>query len=314
MSASKRFYVVLVLVMSPLIFGLLYTQHELREQRLVSVHRAAMEHASYMAGELRVMTSGMKNLLMAMSHMPAIRADRADGCSGYMAAVHKAFPDTIAIGAADLSGNVYCLSRPMERPINIGDRHHFKSALERNGFVVGQHVFSPTMKVPSLPFAYPIRDVDGRPVAVAFAVLTLSRLAEQLSSSHASHNANVVVIDRLGVIVADLPGTGRVGEALDDEWARVVTSAEPGSSEVIDPHTGKPTIAAVAPLQGDARGLTLAVRVDKETALKDIDEQARRHLGLIAAALVIALLGGWLVGGRKDAPVPSEPAGDTVSA
>jgi hypothetical protein len=294
MPIGIRLYGLVALAVAPLVFALLYNQGELREERLISVHRSAMEQAGHAAAEMRVMVNGMKNLLTAVSHMPEIRSG-GGGCSAYMQTLHKAFPSTIAVGAADLSGNVYCLSRPMDRAINISDRYHFRAALETNAFAAGQHVQSRTMKVPSLPFAHPILDEAGRPAGVAFAVLSLSRLAEQMTSSHRSPGVNVLVVDRLGVLLADLPGLGRTGETIDDDWVPVITAAESQSTEITDPRTGKPAVVAFLPLQGEAKGMTVAVAIDKERALAGVSRLSSRDLGVIAAALLLALIAASLL-------------------
>jgi hypothetical protein len=299
--------------MAPLVCALSYTQAENREQRLTEAHRAAMERASYVAGELRVMTSGIKNLLMALAHMPAIRSAVPGACSSYMTAVHKAFPDTIAIGAADIQGNVYCLGRPLDRPINVADRHHFQASVGGNRFAVGQYVLSRTTRLPSLSFGYPIRDASGKPVGEVFAVLSLTRLAEQLSGSNRARGVNVVVTDRVGVILADLPGAGRSGEAIDDQWMALATGAETQSTEITDPQTGNQLIAAFLPLQGDARGLTVAVALDKAIALRGTDV-SHRYLLLVGAALILSLAAAALLGWRRGSGVSPDAAADTVRA
>ena len=84
---------------------------------------------------------------------------------------------------------------------------------------------------------------------------------------------------------------------------------------MIDPRTGKAAIVAFLPLQGDAKGMTVAVAIDKQRALADVARLSSRDLAVIAAALLLAVAAAWLltkISGRSYLPPEAADEGVRV--
>jgi hypothetical protein len=119
--------------MLPLAVLLFHNHVERSEARVRNAGEGVIDQSAALASSLGQVVSGAKYMLMTLSSAPVIQSGDKTRCRQYAASLREQFPQTMAVGAADLSGNVYCNSLPRPSPVNIADRVYFRSALAQGG-------------------------------------------------------------------------------------------------------------------------------------------------------------------------------------
>ncbi|UUZ77618.1 cache domain-containing protein [Polaromonas sp. P1(28)-13] len=97
-----------------------------------------------------------------------------------------------------------------------GDRAYFRDAVARRGFVAGEYIVGRLTGKPSITFALPVLDGDGRVVIVAYASLDLVEMAKSVTEIQMPPGAQLTIIDRNGTVLAAKPerSSGRVGQKI----------------------------------------------------------------------------------------------------
>ncbi|MBU0961852.1 MAG: PAS domain S-box protein, partial [Proteobacteria bacterium] len=122
-------------------------------------------------------TRASRQILSTLSLLPAIQAKDIQASSEIFRAVLKKNPEYNNITLTDLNGDVLASGREFSET-NLSDRKHFREALERKDFAVGEYILSRTgTPVSAFAFAYPILDKNDRPKAM----LTMSVKQEHFS-------------------------------------------------------------------------------------------------------------------------------------
>jgi hypothetical protein len=291
MRLRYRLYLVVAASMLPVAAILLQDHADRVQAHSAAVFDATMREARSGASALTQVAVGMRHLLSTLSRAPVIQSGDARRCGDYLAAMRDEFPATVAIGAADLQGNMYCSSIPRPTPLNISRRAYFRNALASDGFVVGETLPGLRSGRPSISFGYPIRGAGRTQIGVMFVAMELRTLAEQLQLELDDPGATLLVADAQGRVLLDLPTTAREGETLSGPWGELL---QPGTAVArqIDSSDGEKIVAAV-PLHGDAQGLYVIAARDKEAAMRAIGSW--RDGVLLGLAILWALLLTWLM-------------------
>lgn len=87
----------------------------------------------------------------------------------------------LTLGASDATGRVFCNSARIPPGGTISWRRYFHDAMRTNDFVVGEYAVGGATGLPSIHFAYPVRDEGRTPIGVVFLPLSLKWLHERMS-------------------------------------------------------------------------------------------------------------------------------------
>jgi hypothetical protein len=176
-------------------------------------------------------TKGLNNLLRAtrtqlvqLSQIPSVRAQDATGCNSDMAAAAAEAPPYryTGIGAANLSGDLYCLSPPPTSAINIADRAYFLRAVGTKSFGVGDFQIGRSSGISAIGTGYPVRDAGGAVNGIVLAALSLPFLHTYLTNQRPHAAFDVLVVDDHGTVL------GRAGRRQTPSGVNL------GSSRLVD--------------------------------------------------------------------------------
>ena len=214
-SIKLKLIVIMMLSGIPILFAFIYFIGEqyhssvtAAEQRvLMAVDSVAFEHTSQV--------EGIRNLLVALSQHPEIRAKDAAGCSKVLNTILEKSPSSMNVGIADKDGHVIATGIPQPLPITWGvaDRKYFKDALATKRFTSGEYTVSRAARkpTPTLHFGMPVLDRGGDMDLALFVALDLTRFKKILDAQHLPKGAALNLTDRNGLVLYRYPQSDDIG-------------------------------------------------------------------------------------------------------
>jgi hypothetical protein len=163
--------------------------------------------------------------VVVLSKVPASRSKDAPACNRAMTKLHDAAPKRYsAFGAAHANGDLFCLSIPNSKPVNVTDRAYFQRALKTRGLGIGDYQIGRVTRKETVNAAYPLLDTADRPHGIVLAGIDLDWLNDRLERRFKDRGAEVVVVDSKGVVLARTPeAAGTIGKPAGDR--RLVRAA-----------------------------------------------------------------------------------------
>jgi len=239
---------------------------------------------------------GARQILVDLASVPDLMGDTAR-CTALLSDVLDRNEGFVNFGLIQLNGDVTCSAVPLLHPVNLGDRSHFRRAVDERRFIAGDYVFGRVIKKHTINLTYPVIDRAGKVLAVVFAAMDLERLDTFINDVNLPPGSILTTVDARGGTISRRPDPERyfgtklaqpMLEALRSAGARAVTLR--GEDGVERLHTfarvGSPTLTDYTVTIGiPTAGILQAARHDQIMSL----------LGL-GATILLALLAAWLVG------------------
>ena len=91
MSLLSRLFLLVAVALLPAIAIQIYNEIDLRHARQAEVSDQALSLATLAAAEQQQMVQGIRQVLIAMSELPSIKARNSDACNAYLAAIRQRF-------------------------------------------------------------------------------------------------------------------------------------------------------------------------------------------------------------------------------
>jgi serine phosphatase RsbU (regulator of sigma subunit) len=296
-SLRVRLMGLVLLVLLPSFALVLYTQSDERRAATANVHRDASRLIRIVTSNQAAQVEATRQLLTALERLPQVRSGDGPACSALLAGLLKAYPLYLNFGVIDRSGKVICSAVPLSAEVNVADRDYFVRAMTSGHFVMGDYQIGRIIHLPSINYALPMVDDEGKPQAVMYAAQSLSWLTAALTDVPLPPDALLVVTDRRGIVLARIPQLeGGVGAPLAEKDVLATLSAQrDGGVFESDDAKGMPRLWAHAPL-GPGLDVHAIIGVPLEVAFADVDRRFTRNLGALAIVTLVALLAAWFGG------------------
>jgi signal transduction histidine kinase/ActR/RegA family two-component response regulator len=239
---------------------------------------------------------GARQILVDLASVPDLLKDTAS-CTSLLSDVLDRNEGFVNFGLIQLNGDVTCSAVPLLHPVNLGDRSHFKRAIQERRFIAGDYVFGRVIKKHTINLTYPVIDRGGKVLAVVFAAMDLEGLDTFINEVNLPPGSILSTVDARGGIISRRPDPERYfGTRMAAPLLAAMASAGQnavtlrGDDGVERLHTfsrvGAPTLTDYTLTIGiPTAGILAAARHDQLMSL----------LGLGATSL-LALLAAWLVG------------------
>ena len=249
--------------------------------------------ASLLAANQERVAASAHQILLSIANAPGLVEGKTTDCQRYLKTLKDQLPEYGNLGIIGLDGYLFCHSE-VKRPLDFfGDRTYFQAALARRGFVTGGYYAGRATGKPSVPFAMPVMNSDGKVTAVAFAAIDLNEMSKALADAPLPPDGRLVIMDRQGIVLAASPqNPAMVGQQVPSPFLQdAVKAMRTGVGEGLDGE-GRQRILAFLPTGKSAVSpFFLAVSVDKAGVIAP----ARTELGLEFMLLaLLGFLGGWL--------------------
>jgi PAS domain S-box-containing protein len=296
MTLLSRLFILVATALLPAIGIQAYNEYDLRRTRQVEVQNQALSLAKLAAAEQQQIVQGIRQVLIAMSELPAIKARDSRACDAYLAAIQPRFPAFITFLVADLNGRSFCDTNSDHRPISIAARAYFARILKTRAFTVGEFSKGLSTGRNVIQFALPFYGDDGQ-LGIIVAGLNLDWLADYIAREGVPEGAALAVTDRNGTYLARYPDNGRfVGTKMPGDKYQKLDDHDAGDILNID---GVERMDGYAALQGDSGwGLVVSVGLDKVQAFAEIQDRTKRDILLIVLSTSLVLILTW-IGARQ---------------
>ena len=158
----------------------IYDEFELHRLRQIEIRNQALSLAKLAGAEQQQIVQGIREVLIAMSEFPSIKAKDGEACNAYLLAIRQRFPAFITFIVTDLNGVSFCDTNSDHRPINIDKRKYFATALKTGAFTVGEFSAGLSTGRRVIQFALPFYGTNGRMGGIIVAALSLDWLGDHI--------------------------------------------------------------------------------------------------------------------------------------
>jgi len=265
--------------------------------------------ASLAASNQQQLAETARQVLTAIIHAPELRSDKdgkdvkggRDGrCDAYLAKLNELFPLYANLGIVGMDGQAMCNGLPGSTLNYLGDRAYFREAVARREFVVGEYIVGRATGIPSISFALPLLDQQGRVVVVAYASVDLNEMAKTVGNIHLPPGSALGIHDRNGVLLAGKPALPvRVGQKVASPVLReAVKGLRSGTADGPD-STGNRRLWAYMPSSSNVgQAFFVAVSLDHNLVVGASQRQLWLELGALSMLAFLSGLLAWMMGGR----------------
>ena len=295
-SIKKSLTTLVILSLLPAFAILFYNGLEGRQQTIKTATQQVSLTVRSMAEQQKEITRSTKSLLTTISMLPAIKQLNIDESTKIFSDLVKQNPDYKNLALVALNGNVITSSTGPTK-VNLADRKHFIEALSRKEFVVGEFIISRIdTQEPVFPYAIPVLDDEGTPLAVLTIIHRIRGFSHYLDTVEVPSGSFVAVTDHKGIRMYYYPekkDTNPVGKPIKGKsWELASTSNGPGifTSEGSD---GKKRIFAFYPVSlnpGEPPYVYFWSGIPEKLILAPANNALMKSLLLLSLALVIAIL------------------------
>jgi len=265
-----------------------YSEYGRREARQVEVENQAASLAELAAADQQQIIQGIRQVLIALSELPSIKARDSVGCNAYLTALKPRFPAFITLIVTDLNGLSFCHTEGNRRPVNLAKRDYFASVVTTGAFTVGEYSIGLSSSLRVIQFALPFYADNGKMGGVIVASLGLDWLADYIARKGAPKGAALAVTDRNGTFLARYPDNDRfVGTKMPDDRSR--TAGQRGAADIVDVD-GVERIEGYSTLRDGSGELAVSFGLEKALAFTEIERQTLRDILLIVLSTALVLL------------------------
>ncbi|MBV9627661.1 MAG: response regulator [Xanthobacteraceae bacterium] len=289
MSLLSRLFLLAAVALLPAIAIQAYSEFCVRYEREVEVHEQALSVAKLAAAEQQQIIQGIRQVLVAMAELPAIKEKDSQACNAYLAAIRQRFPAFISFLVTDLDGRSFCSTYADNLPVSLGRRAYFGSALQTGTFTVGDFATGLASGRKLIPFALPFYSDDGRMGGVIVAALSLDWLAQSIARKGVPPGAALAIVDRNGTYLARYPDNDRF---MGRKLPRPGDASPQNTADTVD-LDGVHRIVGYAALPKDAGGVVVSFGFNKAQAFAEIQQRTQRGILLIMLSTSLVLVVMW---------------------
>jgi PAS domain S-box-containing protein len=294
MTILSRLLALVAAALLPAIAIQAYNELDLRRTRQVEVQKQALSLATLAAEEQQQLVQGVRQALVALSELPAIKAKDSEACELALAGMKSRFPAFLTFVVTDAQGQPFCDTNPHPKQFNVSDRPYFVSAMKTGEFTVGEYSVGLSLNRRIIQFVLPFYGYDGQIGGVVIAPLGLDWLADYIARKNVPVGDAIAITDRNGIYLARYPLNSKfVGKK--SILADADLQAGHGLTVDLNDVDGVERIVGFATLSPESGALRVSFGLNKAKAFSEIQSRTRRGILLITLSatlvLVLTLLG-----------------------
>ena len=297
-SLRLRLTVLIVFASLPAFILLFYLGNERRQAAINYAEEKAAGIAQNAAQQQNQVIESSREFLDCIAHLPVVEnADRAE-CKKLFADLLKEHPNYSNIGLADPTGDVIASGVELQGEVNLTDRGYFTTALETNGFAMGDYQVGRITGKPGINYALAVPH-DGRPIkGVVFVAVDLAWLNKMVADQPLPQGASLTIISQKGVILATSPNAeemmGQRVDAVDDFRVLISQLHEPVKRTITA--DGDRYLYSLAPLMDEqgSRQAYANVRVPITVVLEEAQRLQVIFLVVLTVAVATAITIAWI--------------------
>jgi PAS domain S-box-containing protein len=292
MSLLSRLFTLVAIALLPAIAVQAYNERDLRRTREIEVQNRARSLAELAAAEQEQVVQGIRQVLIALSELPAIKEKEGEACNAYLATMKQQFPEFLTFIVTDVKGRSFCDTYSNHEPISIAGRAYYAGVQKTGAFTVGEFSLGLLTGRKVIQFALPFNGDDGHMGGVIVASLSLDWLADFIAQKGVPAGAAIAITDRNGTSLARYPyNDGFAGTKMPGE--KYLKMNERGAIDILN-IDGTERVGGYSVLAPASGGLAVSFGLDKAQAFAEVRERTWRGVFLIALSAALVLLLTWL--------------------
>jgi PAS domain S-box-containing protein len=286
----SRLFMLAAFAQLPAIAIQAHNEFDLRRARQIEVENQAVGMAKLAAEEQRQLVQGVRQLLVTLSELPAIKANDSEACNAHLAALQPRFPAFTTLLVTDAKGRSLCEANSDHGSVN--NTGWATSLLKTRAFAVGESSLNPVTGRRIIQFALPFYGDDDHFGGVIEVDLNLEWLASVIAHKNVPAGAAIAIADRNGIYLARYPYNDRfVGTRMPGEKYQMMDERGVVDSLNVD---GTERVEGYSALGPEFGGLVVSFGLDKAQALAEIQRHTQRGFFVIALSTSLVLLVVWL--------------------
>lgn len=287
LSIRARLIVLALLAVAPLMFERIHAIEEARGEHTARAHAQVIELARRGAEAQHEIVLSARALLQIVARVYARTPLDASDCNRYLAGLAGNIPWIRALSAASPDGRIRCSTQAQSIGLNVGDRPHFRQALQSREFALSDYLISRLHESPTMIATLPAVQDDGAVAGVVLAAINLEWIGDLAAAATQSSGASVLLIDGSGTLTAASANLeGAVGKRFaDTALVRDMLAHDEGTLTTAGLDGAERIFAYVRVPWTNAR---LAVGLDQAAVQAAIDREI--GIGYLQLALIGALV------------------------
>jgi len=273
-------------------------------QNLQRARQDARKDAERLARVLAVdhqeMIEGARQVLTALTHVPAIRDADPVGATPVLQQLLSQYPQFQNLRLTAPTGEMLASALPLPHLVNVSDRPWFQEILRVRQFRVGHFIVGRISGRPTIILALPILNEHEEVRAVVSAELDLRRLGEKIAALPQPRDAVLTLLDYNGrILVRSRDPEKWAGQRLADaKLSDAIMRQQTGFIEGPDVE-GVPQLTAFERVSEAAGAWSVVVSIPRAAAYAAAYSVLRREVVLLLVVALLALgLSFWAI--RRD--------------
>ncbi len=269
---------------------------ETRQQTKQEVQANMMRLAQLAGANQQRLIDGARDILITLAQIPAIQNQDRAACLFFLSNILMQHPLYANFGAADSSGNIFCMTLPQRTPVNIAHQGYFQHALVNQEFAISDYDIMPTSSQVMITLAYPVINAQGKSQGIVFASLDLRWLEPFMVASSLPAGSTLRVVDTNGLILASYPnGDMDIGHILPESFIFDLVQKKYNGLVQGRDNKNVERLYALTPLYaGEESYIYVVISVPTEAAFASSNRLLRRNLLALSAGGILALITAWL--------------------
>jgi signal transduction histidine kinase len=297
---SLRYFLMALVLLAilPLLGLMLYTTLEIRQREIARMEAEALQMAHVFAIQEQKLVETTRQLLVALSHVPALMDEDPQACQDFLADLQTHYQRYASLGVIAPDGAVSCSAVLSDQAISVAEHAFFQQALSSGEFTIGEYQIDPISNEAVIPFAYPVYDEANQVQAVIFAALKMNWLnqVELEVLTQLPEGWTLTQVDHNGVVLVHEPDpTAWEGRsATETPLVQTVLEREQGVAQMIGLDDA-PGVYAFAPVPSVLPGQSLFVilGIPRSIAFVEYNRVLLRSLAWLGLVVAAALVGTW---------------------
>jgi signal transduction histidine kinase/ActR/RegA family two-component response regulator len=298
MTIRARLILLLIAATIPLVAIEIHSEFRIRASREAEIGRDASRLLQLMSAEENRMGESIRQLLAALSQVPAVRHRDWPECLDTVNRIFKQIRGYVNLGVADLDGNILCSVVAFPPGATYRKSPIYAAVDTQQDFAVGTYQignFAGGKKL--LPYSIPWRDDDGKIIGAIWASIDIDWLARQFADRFFSSDVTLLIADANGTILVRLPDQAAwVGKSIGERFMPQIGASTRGIASIVG-IDGRPRVLAYNPIKTDPKGIFVGVGISPAPYFAQINAATWQKAWLIAAAFGVALLAIWVGSG-----------------
>lgn len=298
-SLRYRLMLLVLLAVVPALVLILVTASEHRRTAANEVQQNALRVARMTSAGQERLIEGAHQLLVVLAQLPELRGNNPASAAAVLARLLKQYSSYNNFGVIEMDGSVFASAQKLPPDVNLKDRSYFKRAVETVNFAMGDYQMGRITKMPSVNFAYPIINDEGKVWRVVFAALDLDWIEKAAAQAELPRGTTLMVMDSEGTVLVGWPNPDQWrGQTIkNDALLPLIRTHHEGTTQMKGAD-GAQRLYAFVHLRG-ATGtgfVSVSIGIPKQVAYAEANRILKRNLLWFGVVALLAAAAAWIGG------------------